>query len=202
MPSNIAPHDDKLTDLKDLKSRIWITYKCRVLAHERVSKYNFHSQVLSILYTLPIIFISIVDLIIPVDSKASLITVFFSLSVLVASVFIYSQNFSGKVENIKENYLKLQNIYDILNIENYDEISKEYHNILSSYDNHKEIDYLHLIRQLNEKGESDERHSKYLKNNLSLIRIHKYKYAITLLVLYFIPASSITYTVCIIFTQC
>lgn len=201
MPSNIAPHDNRLIEINDLRDRIWITYKCRVLAHERVSKYNFHSQILSILYTLPLIFISIADLIIPIDSKESLIAVFFSLSVLTASVFIYSQNFSGRVENIKENYLKLQNICEILDEKNYEETSKDYHNILNSYDNHKDIDYLYLIKQMTEKGETKQKYTSYLEKNRSKIHNYESIYRSSLFLLYIIPLSSIIYTIYITFSR-
>jgi hypothetical protein len=200
MPSNIAPHDTNLSNVKELKDRIWVTYKCRVIAHDRVSKYNFHSQILSIAYTLPIIFISIIDLIAPIDQKESLITIFFSLSVLVASVFIYSQNFSGRVENIKENYLKLQNIYELINTENYDHISREYQNILSAYDNHKEIDYIYLMQQIVDKGNYEDKHIEFLSKNRSSIQSYEAKYRTSLFLLYLIPFASIIYITKMIFT--
>ncbi|AUG54463.1 SLATT domain-containing protein [Thalassospira marina] len=193
MPSNIAPYDTKHNDVERIKTNIWITYKCRILAYERISKYNLHSQVLLAVYTLPIIFISIIDLKFQGNDKQSLITIFFSISVLVASIFIYSQNFSGRMEKSKENYIKLQYIHEHINEQTYPDYLKEYHNIISSYDNHKEIDYLHFLKQQLEKGEIEKKHENFLSKNRNQISAYQLLYRSTIFTLYLLPTSAIAY---------
>jgi hypothetical protein len=93
---------------------IWFTRKARIQASERLRWNGLHAQLILIVYSLANVGFSIAALKYPDflsgDSDIALITM--SICILVISMFITNIDFKGRSQSFKDNYIKLQLLYE------------------------------------------------------------------------------------------
>ena len=137
----------------NIADRIWITYKCRMIAHTRYKRYYHFFEYLLVYYALFPVAFSIINL--RTDSQpVNIAAVVASVIVLVLSVFLSAQKFFEKGEGYKSCYIQLQRLYQQIQhspsggpdsgVQDEAKISDQYHSILELSDNHSPFDYLTL----------------------------------------------------------
>lgn len=133
---------------KWLSDRIYKTKKNRIMLEERLISTNKFYQVLIIYYSLVIVSFSILALIKPIE-WINYVLILSSISITVISVYLSSENYIKRANEIKSNYtkiaeLEIQNellIDDQLTADNLNAINCEYQELLRQVENHKTIDY-------------------------------------------------------------
>lgn len=134
--------------MNELSNKIWITRKSRIYTEKRLLHNEKISYILMIWYSLFLVFLSIWNL----NKNNYSINIFLlsaSIAVLVSSVFLYSQRFSERAMQIRQCYIKLDELAsramraeenkDIALLEN---IHNEYSAVLLNVENHIDYDYL------------------------------------------------------------
>ncbi len=146
--------DDKITLLSN---KIYITRRCRIKASERFKKYDSIILGLNVWYSIWLIIISVICLSPNIKSEnlnLNFISMTTSILVFAFSMLATSLNFKDKYYMFKNCYLQLDLLsHKLDNIDKndkdlgskYDEISNEYNCILSSTDNHSDIDLQNYI---------------------------------------------------------
>jgi hypothetical protein len=127
----------------------------------RLKRYALISEFLIPYYSLVIIALAIVPLAMTSNPNHK----FFNLASLVGSVFILiisillsSQKYELRAHLIKEQYIELNKLYDVINTENEHDIFQRYNDILKQTENHLETDFIKLKIQLkNDKNSSVEK---------------------------------------------
>jgi len=172
-----------------LDNNIWWSKKSKIHQETRLLKYELHSQLLLIWYSLFTLGASILTA--SPDNSLNIIInpnllIIFSILTLVMSCFVTSLNF-------KERIIKIKNCYEnLVAIDtNQPNASKLYSNILRQCENHSEIDY--LSAKFNEiySTKSELREEK-IDKILTRYELFKYfrnliSYYIKLLLLYALP---------------
>jgi hypothetical protein len=133
------------------KDRIWVTRKCRILMESRLKRYALISEFLIPYYSLVIIALTIVPLMVTLNSDQkffNLASLVGSLFILIISVLLSSQKYELRAHLIKEQYIELNKLYDIIDTENEHEISRQFNDILKQTENHLEADFIKLKIQL------------------------------------------------------
>lgn len=133
-----------------LENRIWKTYQSRIKASTRILKESKYLDFLSAYYTIALSILSVFSLIYP-DSIIGYFTA--ALSIVVMGMVFYgnSMNLSDRHINMKDNYLKLGDLYykcleyKINNNFNIDDIYKEYSKLLNKNENHTNNDYRNYL---------------------------------------------------------
>lgn len=99
-------------------------------------------------YSLSLVFFSILGYT-SNNSNIDLFTLFASITILVSSVFLYSERFSERAMQLRQCYIKLDELYsrskqaeECKDIKSIDEIHGEYSNVLLNVENHIDFDYL------------------------------------------------------------
>lgn len=131
-----------------LSNRIWTTKKSRMNAEARLLKTNDFLQFIIVYYSAWVIGISLVAIFIPRDwlNFSSIVS---SIMLSFASVYLPSQKYTDRANNLKENYTKLSKLEFELELledegltsESIKNISDSYQDIISQAENHKEIDF-------------------------------------------------------------
>lgn len=169
--------------INDLKNKIWITRKCRIIASERLVLLDLVSKFLINYYTLVILSISIWSIYIvnQGDDHLSFMTIIASLFLLGGTWGINSMNFKERISNLKACYIDLDVLYSDLEIldENitsipmsqitskFEEIRASYSKILNAVENHTSYDYLKFKHQTKE-GFNFEIMAKYYLSNIGV----------------------------------
>ena len=134
--------------MNELSDKIWNTRKCRIYTEKRLLLKEKLSQILTIWYSLFIVFLSIWSY---ANKKYNidLSILFASIAILVSSVFLYSQRFSERAMHIRQCYIKLDKLYsrskraeESKDTNLIDEIHNEYSDVLLNVENHIDFDYL------------------------------------------------------------
>ncbi len=127
-----------------LPDKIWITYKCRMLAEQRYRHYNPLSHLLTCYYSLLLIILSIFSgQIVSNPQIVQGVGITFSVVVFALSLVLYGFHFGETADKHRECYLRLQSLYnsnpDAVNL------AVKYDEIISVYPNHSPRDYRDLI---------------------------------------------------------
>lgn len=133
-----------------LKNKIWFTYKARIMAHERLMRFNKITQLLLVWYSLITVISSIVMIRFPqiFGSDGDILVTCISLIVLVLSLVVSNRDYRGREIEMRRNYLKLQKLYrelettNELTTEKITEVDDTYQLIISKGENHTEFDDL------------------------------------------------------------
>lgn len=133
----------KLTQLKD---RVWMTRKARINASERLLSLEKFIQYINIYYSCFICILSVYGLVI-INDKIGIISTILSIILTISMVYLNSQRFGDRAQQLKNNYINLQKLY--LKLDNIDEntivdlteYNNEYIQLLSSCENHSSYDY-------------------------------------------------------------
>lgn len=131
-------------DSTNLARRLYITYKSRINAAERLKKTNGFIQGLNIYYSLFLTALSIYSVTSGTQKLALVITIC-SVIVTVTIVFLAAQNYGERSKSLKNNYVAIFKLYNIIN-DDVDAnalqiIVDEYNKLIDSSENHAEYDY-------------------------------------------------------------
>lgn len=142
------------TDVKEapkmntLSDNIWITRKCRILASERLAKYDVISQIIINYYAIYLVALSILDLY-EKQTDFSLLLVVGSLMVASTAIFLSARNFKERSLNFKNCYTQLNSMCRYVKRAEEEErdgdlieLEKKYDQFINNFENHLNIDYL------------------------------------------------------------
>lgn len=148
-------NNEKIDSLKD---QIWTTRVSRINAEKRLQQKEAFIQALNIYYSCITIIFSIMSYI-NKDDKLSVITIYMTVSLLVAIMYLNSQKYGEKAQLYRENYTALHELeFKLDNLTNFDETEKfnktveietEYCKLLNYYNNHITFDYYCTLKGSN-----------------------------------------------------
>lgn len=149
---------------KDLSDQIWTTRISRVNAEKRLINKEAFIQTINIYYSCVTIMFSILTLL-KHNEKLSLMTVFMTISLLIAILYLNGQKYLEHAREYRKNYTELQKLeFELKCIESDDEdsikkIYNRYCDLLDSSSNHISFDYYETVH-----GSSGEYRDKKWKN--------------------------------------
>jgi hypothetical protein len=127
-----------------VEDKVWFTYKARIQAQLRLSWLDFHSQLLLVWYAILSASLAIVTIRYPsaLGTDTDILSAVLSIALLGVSMAVANRDFRGRSIAMRQNYLDLQLLYDHLKHSGAYSPSDldHYHALLSSVENHKEID--------------------------------------------------------------
>lgn len=149
----------KKVEFVKLENRIWKTYQSRIIMATRLLNNSQLLDFYSTIYTICLTLISVFTLI-NGDNLINYFSVFISIIVMGLVFYGNTMNYKDRHINMKDNYLKLGNLYykclnERIN-ENFDmdKIYEEYSELLNTVENHSKYDYLtYLMNDIKEKTE-------------------------------------------------
>lgn len=127
-----------------MEDKVWFTYKARIQAQMRLSWLDFHSQLLLVWYAILGASLAIVTIRYPhaLGEDTDIFSAVLSIALLGISMAVANRDFRGRSIAMRQNYLDLQHLYDRLmqsGTSSANDLDR-YHELLSSVENHKEID--------------------------------------------------------------
>jgi len=129
---------------KIVDDKVWFTYKARIQAQLRLSWLDFHSQLLLVWYAILGASLAIVTIRYPdvLGDDTDILSAVLSIALLGISMAVANRDFRGRSIAMRANYLALQHLYDRTKQSGATSASDLdcYHGLLSSVENHKEID--------------------------------------------------------------
>ena len=184
----------------ELKDKIWWTKKSKIAHEKKLLKYNLHSQLLLIWYSLFTVAPSTLNskslylLGFQQPSIDSNILIIFSVLTLTMSCFVSSLNFKARSLSIKQCY---ENLALIEENNDEDQTNKKYQALLDSCENHSDIDYINAKVEIYLSTSKD--HRKKINPHPTWYEIYIFIYykiirLSALLVLYMMPIATIIFT--------
>lgn len=137
---------------RKLEDRIWTTKKIRMNTEQRLININKVLQWLILYYTLIITFLSVFSLIKSDVVWINYSIVISSIAITILSIFINSQNYIQRSNEMRMNYTKLGELefeltcMDSKNLSSKDivNVNNKYQELLRNIENHSDMDYLKL----------------------------------------------------------
>lgn len=142
--------DLRVEEFKKLKVKIWKTYKTRMITAKRLLDSSKKLEFLSAYYTIFLTIYSVFGII----SNEKIIGYTSTLMSIAVMGFVFwgnTMNYKDRYIKMKENYLKLDNLYhlciseEIEHTYNYVEIRSKYEELLTISENHDYIDYITFL---------------------------------------------------------
>ena len=142
--------DLRVEEFKKLKEKIWKTCKSRMIAAKRLLDSSKKLEFLSAYYTIFLTIYSVFGII----SNEKIIGYTSTLMSIAVMGFVFwgnTMNYKDRYIKMKENYLKLDNLYhlciseEIEHTYNYVEIRSKYEELLTISENHDYIDYITFL---------------------------------------------------------
>lgn len=142
--------DLRVEEFKKLKEKIWKTCKSRMIAAKRLLDSSKKLEFLSTYYTIFLTIYSVFGII----SNEKIIGYTSTLMSIAVMGFVFwgnTMNYKDRYIKMKENYLKLDNLYHLCISEeiertyNYVEIRSKYEKLLTISENHDYIDYITFL---------------------------------------------------------
>lgn len=142
--------DLRVEEFKKLKEKIWKTYKTRMITAKRLLDSSKKLEFLSTYYTIFLTIYSVFGII----SNEKIIGYTSTLMSIAVMGFVFwgnTMNYKDRYIKMKENYLKLDNLYhlciseEIEHTYNYVEIRSKYEELLTISENHDYIDYITFL---------------------------------------------------------
>lgn len=135
--------DKKLTELKD---KVWMTRKARINASQRLICLEKFIQYVNIYYSCFLCILSIYGLT-TTNDKIGIISTILSVILTISIVYLNSQKFGDRAQQLKNNYISLQKL--LFRLDNLDgnitcdltKLQDEYIDLLSNCENHSNSDY-------------------------------------------------------------
>jgi len=131
------------TNSSQIKDRIWLTTKARIYSERRFRRYDVVSHIVLVLLSVIVIAITLLRDELPEAAPLDAYTVVYSVFILAASIVIFGFKFGETATLHRECYLRLQQLHD--STDACDVLVARYHDILSSYPNHSDLDYESLV---------------------------------------------------------
>lgn len=154
-------------DITAQARRMYITYKARINASERLKKTNAFIQGLNIYYSLFLTVLSIYS-ISTGTQKLSLVITVYSVVVTVTIVFLAAQNYGERAKSLKNNYVAICKLYnkidDTISQDELHAICEEYNQLIDSSENHSEYDFFKACMGIPEEREKLSKRQKFLQN--------------------------------------
>ncbi|WP_394679994.1 SLATT domain-containing protein [uncultured Exiguobacterium sp.] len=165
--------NNEIEHFKD--KRVWVTKKIRMESEARMNKNNIFSLFMVNFYTLIVLSLSIIALVINdsvIVNKITVLTLISSVALFGVSLFVSLYGFKEKALSYKQCYLdltKIENDFQSLLLKNqeyevkesnFNDLKKDYANILEKTDNHSRIDRLIYLKN-NDKLETLELNLSY-----------------------------------------
>lgn len=124
--------------------RIFLTYKARITAENRMKRMALWSQIIVAWYSVWITAVSLADISDRYTVRdGGVVTTFLSTAILTASIFLYGQRYEIRGAGFRECYLKLRELYD--SNDDVAKVLKVYNDLLPSYENHSRSDYDQIL---------------------------------------------------------
>lgn len=173
-----------------MKDNIWFTYKARIQAHKRLKWLDFNSQLLLVWYAiissiLGILVIKHTDIL---GHDTDILSAVLSVILLGVSLTVTNLNFGIRANRLRDNYLKLQRLYQNIDKEPTTEQLNKYHDILEESENHNEMDD-RIARVFAKKLET----RKPTKNDIYISYLWIIGKYIVATLLYFLPIAMILF---------
>ena len=155
-PKTIVIDNKEVKDLlKELRRRVDITYKVRIIASDRLRGANDVNKKQNIYFSILVTIASVLS----ISSNSNFISALvLAMSIIINYYMLYcsEKNLQERAYKMEETYKKLDRLKNkidiIINLEinnlSKDEVSKlykEYENIIDSIENHKDVDYYKYI---------------------------------------------------------
>lgn len=126
-----------------IAEKIWLTAKIRMRAESRLREYDRVSNLMIVAMSVLVIGINLFQDSLPKWFPASEYTILLAVFILAMSLVVYGFHFGATATLHRECYLRLQRLKDAGMTDQ--ELTKEYHDVLSAYPNHSHLDYESLI---------------------------------------------------------
>ncbi|TNV22815.1 SLATT domain-containing protein [Buttiauxella sp. B2] len=127
-----------------MKDKIWFTYKARIHAYHRLEWMDTHSQFLLVWYAVLGVALAVVVIRYPnlLGSDTDIFSAILSIALLGVSLSVTNRNFRGRAMNMRNNYLALQHLYNVINSRGsvMDTDITKYDELLNEVDNHNDMD--------------------------------------------------------------
>lgn len=125
-----------------MSDNIWFTYKARIQACNRLEWWDFHSQLLLVWYAILGVILAIVSVQYPevLGKNTGIYASIMSVALLVISLVISNRDFRGRSLKMRDNYLALQELYNISGSIDKNELAEKYSHLLRDIENHNELD--------------------------------------------------------------
>lgn len=148
--------------LNSIKSNVWMTRKARINASERLLCLEKFIQYVNIYYSCFLCILSVYSLT-NTNNKVGIISTIISIVLTIFIVYLNSQKFGDRAQQLKVNYIDLQKLY--FKLDNLDEnttcnlieYQNEYTDLLSNCENHSSYDYYRILlreKKINIKSKS------------------------------------------------
>lgn len=137
-------------DLDKLRDQVWTTRISRVNAEKRLINKEMFFQGINIYYSCVTIIFSILSLN-DTENKLSLITLFMTISLLIAILYLNAQKYLEHAREYRKNYTEIHKLESELkyvsekDIEKILDIEKRYCDLLDSTSNHISYDYYQTV---------------------------------------------------------
>lgn len=136
-------------------NKVWLTKKARINAASRLYKNYCFVQIMTILFSVLIIILTLFNL--NLNDTRSVILLISSIILAFFSVFGTAQNYQERYIRMKDNYIRIENIETKINLiddrgfKRKKTLSKyltEYQKVLEAVENHDLLDYLVVKRSI------------------------------------------------------
>lgn len=134
---------DDNTEKDNIRDRIWITAKSRIYTEKRYRQYDIMSHLVLSMLSAIVISLTLFKDILPQGAPLETYTIVYSIFILIASVVVFGFRFGETATLHRECYLQLHRLND--SKQDTAEVVRCYHDILSSYPNHSDLDYESLV---------------------------------------------------------
>lgn len=142
------------TPKQQLDNKLWITRKSRINASERLLKAANFIDFINVYFSIFLILLSLISISPYADDSGMLSYVSLAGSITLTISIIYAASLGYKERSMafKQNYIALQGLINKLAFigdteeEKIQDIQQEYNDLLNNVENHKNIDYLNLLR--------------------------------------------------------
>lgn len=129
-----------------LKNRIWITYKSRIAAENRLKNNDLQTQSLLVWYAFSAAVISVLSIRYPkfLGDDTDIFSAIFSIALLVISLWVTNRDYRGRSLMMRSNHLQMKRLIDQVNWDgDFDlvRVSNDYSNLLNECENHTSYDY-------------------------------------------------------------
>ena len=142
-------------DKSEFSRKVYITYKSRINAAERLKNTEKFVQGINIYYSIFLTVLAIYSFSNNSERLSLMITIF-SVIVTITIVYLASQKYGERAKSLKNNYIALSRLYACIeqntSEKQLDSFMDDYRNLLDSSENHSEYDYYKAMISIKEIG--------------------------------------------------
>lgn len=142
----------------DFSRKVYITYKSRINAAERLKNTEKFIQGINIYYSIFMTVLAIYS-VINNSNRLSLMITIFSVIITITIVYLASQKYGERAKSLKNNYIALSRLYACIQCKTEEELEKyndEYRDLLDASENHSEYDYYKAMLTIKDKSTDEQ----------------------------------------------